>query len=46
VDNAAMPAPSYSHGTSDTPLFGDTIGVNFARMAVRFADRSALVSRH
>jgi fatty-acyl-CoA synthase len=41
-----MPAPSYSHGTSDTPLLGDTIGVNFARTAARFADRTALVSRH
>src|SRR6476646_6654092 len=41
-----MPAPSYSHGTSDTPLLGDTIGVNFARTAARFADRPALVSRH
>ena len=25
-----MPAPSYSHGTSETPLLGDTIGENFA----------------
>src|SRR5436190_23905704 len=41
-----MPLPSYSHGTSETPLLGDTIGVNFARMAARFADRRALVSRH
>ncbi|HEX6697197.1 MAG TPA: AMP-binding protein [Solirubrobacteraceae bacterium] len=41
-----MPAPSYSHGTSNTPLLGDTIGVNFERIAGRFADRPALVSRH
>jgi fatty-acyl-CoA synthase len=41
-----MPLPSYSHGTSDTPLLGDTIGVNFARTAARFADHPALVSRH
>ena len=41
-----MPAPSYSHGTSETPLLGDTIGANFARTAARFADRPALVSRH
>jgi fatty-acyl-CoA synthase len=41
-----MPAPSYSHGTSDTPLLGDTIGANFERIAGRFADRPALVSRH
>ena len=31
-----MPAPSYSHGTSDTPLLGDTIGANFERTAARF----------
>jgi fatty-acyl-CoA synthase len=41
-----MPAPSYSHGTSDTPLLGDTIGANFERAAARFPDRPALVSRH
>ena len=41
-----MPAPSYSHGTSETPLLGDTIGANFARTAARFADRPALISRH
>jgi fatty-acyl-CoA synthase len=41
-----MPAPSYSHGTSDTPLLGDTIGANFERTAARFPGRPALVSRH
>jgi fatty-acyl-CoA synthase len=41
-----MPAPSYTHGTFDTPLLGDTIGAHFERMAARFADRPALVSRH
>src|SRR5512133_1366426 len=41
-----MPLPSYSHGTSETPLLGDTIGANFARTAARFADHPALVSRH
>ncbi len=41
-----MPAPSYSHGTSDTPLLGDTIGAHFERTAASFADRPALVSRH
>jgi fatty-acyl-CoA synthase len=41
-----MPAPSYSHGTSDTPLLGDTIGANFERVAAQFPDRPALVSRH
>src|SRR5262245_50818554 len=41
-----MPAPSYSHGTFGTPLLGDTIGENFERVAARFADRPAVVSRH
>jgi fatty-acyl-CoA synthase len=45
VDNAAMATPSYSHGTFDTPLLGDTIGAHFERTAARFADRDALVSR-
>jgi fatty-acyl-CoA synthase len=40
-----MSAPSYSHGTSDTPLLGDTIGAHFERTAARFAERPALVSR-
>jgi fatty-acyl-CoA synthase len=40
-----MSAPSYSHGTSDTPLRGDTIGAHFERTAARFAERPALVSR-
>jgi fatty-acyl-CoA synthase len=40
-----MPGPSYSHGTSDTPLLGDTIGAHFERTAARFAERPALVSR-
>jgi fatty-acyl-CoA synthase len=46
MDNPAMPAPSYSHGTSPTPLLGDTIGANFERVAARHGDRPALVSRH
>jgi fatty-acyl-CoA synthase len=41
-----MRAPSYSHGTFDTPLLGDTIGAHFERTAARFADRDAVVSRH
>jgi len=41
-----MTAASYSHGTSETPLLGDTIGAHFERTAARFADRPALVSRH
>jgi fatty-acyl-CoA synthase len=45
VDNPAMPAPAYSHGTFDTPLLGDTIGAHFERTAARFADRDALISR-
>jgi fatty-acyl-CoA synthase len=39
-----MPAPSYSHGTFDTPLLGDTIGAHFERTAARFGDRDAVVS--
>ena len=39
-----MATPSYSHGTFDTPLLGDTIGGHFERTAARFADRDALVS--
>jgi fatty-acyl-CoA synthase len=34
---------SYTSGTSTTPLLGDTIGGNFARTALRFPDREALV---
>jgi fatty-acyl-CoA synthase len=39
-----MTAASYSHGTFDTPLLGDTIGAHFEITAQRFADRPALVS--
>jgi fatty-acyl-CoA synthase len=35
--------PSYSHGTSDLPLLGETIGENLLRVAARFPDREALV---
>jgi fatty-acyl-CoA synthase len=41
-----MPTPSYSHGTFDIPLLGDTIGEHFERVAARLGDRPALVSRH
>ncbi len=41
-----MTVPSYSHGTYDTQLLGDTIGDHFERTAARFADRPALISRH
>jgi fatty-acyl-CoA synthase len=39
-----MSAPSYSHGTFDTPLLGDTIGGHFERTAAQFAERDAVVS--
>jgi fatty-acyl-CoA synthase len=35
--------PSYTSGTSDTPLLGDTIGDNFDRTVAAFGDRDALV---
>ncbi|MTD56656.1 AMP-binding protein [Amycolatopsis pithecellobii] len=39
-----MPAvPSYSSGTSDLPMLGDTIGDNFDRTVQAFGDRDALV---
>jgi len=34
---------SYSHGTSTTPLLGETIGANLERACERFATRDALV---
>jgi len=34
---------SYVHGTSDTPLFGETIGAAFDRVALAHGDREALV---
>jgi fatty-acyl-CoA synthase len=41
-----MPAvPSYSSGTSDVPMLGDTIGDNFDRTVQAFGDRDALVDR-
>jgi fatty-acyl-CoA synthase len=41
-----MTAPSYAHGTSATPLLGDTIGTNLERTVARFPDAEALVSVH
>jgi fatty-acyl-CoA synthase len=38
------PAPSYVHGTSTTPLLGETIGENLRRTVERFGDREALVA--
>ncbi|MER8029553.1 AMP-binding protein [Streptomyces bauhiniae] len=34
---------SYTHGTGDTALLGDTIGANLARTAATWPDREALV---
>jgi len=36
---------SYLHGTSSTPLLGETIGANLRRTVERFGDREALVVR-
>ncbi|MDI1436027.1 AMP-binding protein [Polyangium sorediatum] len=38
-------ALSYTHGTSATPLLGETIGENLRRTASRYPDREALVVR-
>ncbi|MCN9244697.1 AMP-binding protein [Streptomyces sp. RY43-2] len=38
-----MTAPSYAHGTSTTPLLGDTIGANLGRAVAAYPDRDALV---
>ncbi|MFF7903380.1 AMP-binding protein [Streptomyces sp. NPDC088817] len=35
--------PSYAHGTSGTPLLGDTIGARLDRSVAAFGDREALV---
>ncbi len=35
---------SYSHGASDVPLLGETIGVNFDRTVARWGDRPGLIS--
>jgi len=39
------PALSYSHGTSPTPLLGETIGENLERTAARVPGSDALVDR-
>jgi len=41
-----MRALSYSHGVSDVPLLGETIGANLERTVARFGDRDAVVSCH
>ena len=38
--------PSYAHGTSETPLLGETIGACLDRIAGRFGERDALISCH
>jgi fatty-acyl-CoA synthase len=37
---------SYDHGTSETPLLGETIGACLNRIAAKFGDRDALISCH
>jgi fatty-acyl-CoA synthase len=37
---------SYSHGVSDVPLLGETIGANLERTAARFGGQEAVVSCH
>jgi fatty-acyl-CoA synthase len=37
---------SYAHGACDQPLLGETIGQNLDRIAARYPDAAALVSRH
>ncbi|MCZ6875308.1 MAG: AMP-binding protein [bacterium] len=37
---------SYVHGTSSTPLLGDTIGVHFDKAVMRWPNAEALVVRH
>jgi fatty-acyl-CoA synthase len=37
---------SYAHGTSATPLLGETIGANLERAVAAHPDREALVVRH
>jgi fatty-acyl-CoA synthase len=49
VPGGVMPdspaVPSYSSGSSEVPLLGDTIGDNFDRTVLDFPDRDALVDR-
>jgi fatty-acyl-CoA synthase len=37
---------SYVHGSSDTPLIGETLGEHFDRVAARWPDCDALIVRH
>ncbi len=36
---------SYVHGVSDTPLIGETVGVQFDKVAARWPERDALIVR-
>jgi len=40
-----MAVPSYSHGASNTPLLGETIGANLRRTVEQHGENEALVSR-
>ncbi len=46
MQSEALQIPSYSHGTSDTALLGETISVNFDRTVRRFPQKDALIVRH
>ena len=37
--------PSYSHGVSDKPLIGETIGFHFDRVVTRWGNRPGLIVR-
>src|SRR3954449_10559908 len=41
-----MAPVAYAHGTSTTPLLGETIGANLDRTVAAHPDREALVVRH
>src|SRR5579859_1025638 len=43
---SGMPAASYIHGASPTPLLGETIGENLRRTVARVPNAEALVVRH
>jgi len=43
LDDMRDAPPSYAHGSSSTPLLGDTIGENLRRTVERFPEREALV---
>src|SRR5947209_11531376 len=45
MDASPLPIPSYSQGTSQTPLLGQTIGDNLPSTIERHGQREALVVR-